>query len=157
MKRGFTLIELLIVMVIVGVMVAVALPQYRRSLERSRGIEGLAKTRAAAEQLAAHYLVHGGLPPDVPTFLSRDLIKEADFADPEVAPVLGEEDRYTVKLTRNNDTGWSYSFIATFSPEGILNIVCSDSSSGAGDCETLGFTTCTSSSGGAKTCSSDLY
>lgn len=156
MKKGFTLIELLIVMVIVGVMVAVALPQYQRSMERGRAMEGLANVRAAAEQLAAYYLVHGGLP-ELNTFLSRDLLKNNDFAFPTVQPVAGETDRYTVRLDRKSGKGWSYWFIATFVPDGILKIECNDSSNGAGDCETLGFTTCTSSGGGTSSCTSDLY
>lgn len=35
-KRGFTLIELLAVVLIMGILTSIAVPQYRRSLERSR-------------------------------------------------------------------------------------------------------------------------
>ena len=62
MKRGFTLIELLIVVVIVGILMAVAVPKYRVALERGRSQEGVVYIKALADDLNSYYWMWGHYP-----------------------------------------------------------------------------------------------
>ena len=57
-KAGFTLIEVLTVVIIVGILTSVAVPQYRRAVQRSKSVQAIAMLRVisdSAERLASEY------------------------------------------------------------------------------------------------------
>jgi len=64
MKKGFTLIELLIVVVIVSVLVTIALPKYRASMERGRAMEGLTNLKASSDWINTKYIMNENVYPD---------------------------------------------------------------------------------------------
>ena len=93
---GFTLIELMIVVAIIGILVAVGMPQYQNYVARSQVAEGLSLASGIKTAISEYHSTHGTFP-DYATQAERHgalgiPISATDFAGSYVSKIKVVED-----------------------------------------------------------------
>ena len=109
MKTGFTLIELLVVVLIIGILSAVALPQYQKAVEKAKAAQALTLLKSVAQAQEAYYMANGGY-----AFSFDDLDIEMPFSGNSPWRMVG----WNVPDTRSN-ADWSFQ-IWQYSPTYVI-------------------------------------
>ena len=73
-KKAFTLLELLVVVLIVGILASIALPQYRKVKDKAKYSTIMPIVKALGESMERYYMVHDSFPS---TILDLDISLES--------------------------------------------------------------------------------
>lgn len=110
-NKGFTLAELLIVVAIIAVLVAIAIPVFTTQLEKSREATDLSNVRSAYAEAVAEYLANGATASTKAVVASTQQ-KVSGWQMPSEQAVLntrvnGSESQCSVAAWDGNTQGWT--------------------------------------------------
>jgi type IV pilus assembly protein PilA len=102
MQKGFTLIELMIVVAIIGILAAIAIPAYQDYTIRSQVTEGLNLAGAVKADVAEYYAQNGRWPIDMTTANTGLGRRAVDIPSGKYVASVNLQNPGTIRITYGN-------------------------------------------------------